>query len=175
MNSQQKVYRESLQGLIVSGDSLREMAKEIGCSHHAIENGLERYSLYEDWKVYKELRKDRDERMKYLRVEVNKNLAYLFRQNLEQRMLSASENEVWAVKKTMEYRESLIKKQSNNVAHTKLYEIFYRYRTAVYSGEKLSLADLGEGLNLSDMNVKIILNRVGLVAMLNRGNRKISR
>ena len=73
--------------------------------------------------------------------------------------------ESFAVRKTLQYKQSLRYIKMQSYSNELLVTLFGRYKEARNNGEKLSLEQLGEGLDLSLASVGKILYRVGLEPM----------
>lgn len=148
-----------IDNLIGKGKNLREMEKAMTYkgrwSYETIRKYINDSGQYERWMRNKKRAKTlaRNQRQRWL--STLGNLVYVLKETL----FESAKKEGWAYQKTIEY---LNLHESSTYEPANIVELFRRYESMKKSGNKASLKELGEGLDLPAPSVGNILSEVGL-------------
>lgn len=164
--------RPEIDELIEKGLTLETIRREVGLSRERVRQYINETGQYNSYRKKRAEFKDNLGRGEKGRKKI-KNLQGWFLSAVRTRTEELARKEDWATQKAVEYLHSYKRVDKRNYSFDTLYKIFSRYENAMKRGEKLSLKELGEGLDIWYTVVGRILKEVGVEPMYGNSTKTI--
>ena len=151
--------------LIQEGRTLAYMGEIDGTTRENIRQYLKVTGQDKEWKVYRQAAREAKKQDRQFEKQEKSQLLEGLVSIMDNRVRALAQEEGFAVQKAVQYIQSLRSAKSAKYSHESLITIFERYEDAMSNGEKLSLAQLGQGFGVFPSAIGRILNRAGLEPM----------
>ena len=151
--------------LIQEGRTLAYMGEIDGTTRENIRQYLKVTGQDKEWKVYRQAAREAKKQDRQFEKQEKSQLLEGLVSIMDNRVRALAQEEGFAVQKAVQYIQSLRSAKSAKYSHESLITIFERYEDAMINGEKLSLAQLGQGFGVFPSAIGRILNRAGLEPM----------
>ncbi len=164
--------RPEIDELIEKGLTLEAICREVGLSRERVRQYINETGQYGSYKKKRAEFKDNLGRGEKGREKID-NFRRQFLSIVRARTEELAQKKDWATQRAVEYLHYYKRTDKRNYSFNTLYKIFSRYENAKEKGEKLSLKELGEGLDIWHHSVGSILKEVGVEPMYGGRVKKI--